>query len=149
MAAANSLRIKSNNVTIEVNDAGECITLPFDDQSFATRALALISGIDPKIKEITERVQAVENAVDIVDGMGISSKQREMIAINQELHEYFAKQIDDVFGPETCRKVFGPIVPHMELISQFFDALGPYFEKYGKERNKKMQKYNAGRRGNV
>ncbi len=53
-------------------------------------------------------------------------------------------------GEGTCRKVFGDIVPSVDLYVDFINQLAPYFEKYGKERQKKlMQKYNPNRRGNV
>ena len=58
-------------------------------------------------------------------------------------------EVDALFGPDTCRKVFGDIVPGIELFDDFFTQLMPYFEEYGKERAAKLNKYNAARTGNV
>ena len=63
---------------------------------------------------------------------------------------FFKERVDGLLGEGTCRKVFGDIVPSVDLYVDFINQLAPYFEKYGKERQKKlMQKYNPNRRGNV
>ena len=57
--------------------------------------------------------------------------------------------IDKVFGEGTCRKVYGDILPSVEMHMQFFDALRPYFEEEAKRRQEKMNKYSARRMGDA
>lgn len=149
MTAKNSLRIKSDNIVIEVNDQGETITLPFGDQAFPNRVFELIAGFEQKKNEIAEKTKEIEEQQDIVDSLGFSQRQKDMVDMNLQLHEYFKFKTDEVFGAETCRKVFGDIVPSLDAFARFFDALSPYFEKHAKQRNEKLGKYNAGRTGNV
>ena len=57
--------------------------------------------------------------------------------------------IDEVFGAETCKKVFGDITPNPFMIADFFDQIGPIAEKYANGRTKELyEKYNRSRKGN-
>jgi len=145
MAAISKLRIDTGAVKIEVNDKGECIVLPFGDQSFPTRFFNLIDSFQSREDEYKKRAEDIDNG-----DLSELEKARAGVSLNLEIHEKLRAEIDAIFGPETCRKVFGDIVPSIELYAAFFEALTPYFEKYGRERQKQMAaKYNAGRKGNV
>ena len=57
------------------------------------------------------------------------------------------RKVDALFGPDTCRKVFGNIVPGTDLLIQFFEALTPYFEEHARAQQEKLGKYSAERTG--
>lgn len=56
---------------------------------------------------------------------------------------------DAVFGEGECANIFGEPLPSLEMQIEFFDALFPYFAEEGKRRQRRMNKYNAGRNGNA
>ena len=116
------IRVNTGVKRIEVNDAGEYIELNFADQSMAIRFY--------EVKKDNDNI-------------------RKTIEINNDLHKYIMNEVDACFGPDTCRKVFGNIVPGADLFEDFFNQLLPYFEKGAEERKAKMAKYNADRTGNV
>jgi hypothetical protein len=94
--------------------------------------------------------EAIRALPDEADAYGISANQREMLTILETAHVYLKDQIDSVFGADTCRKVFGDIVPSLDHVALFIEALNPYFDQYAKDRHKAVKgKYNAGRKGNV
>ncbi len=142
--ATNTFRINTGAVKIEVNDEGEFITLPFGDQSFPSRFFALIEDFNSREAEFKGKAENIEKT-----DQAELEKAASNVALNLEIHQYFKTEIDKVFGAETCRKVFGDIVPSVELYAEFFDRLKPYFDKFNKERTQKMKKYSPKRTGNV
>lgn len=144
--AVDSIRVNTGAKRIEVNDDGEYITLNFGDQTFPTRYFAMLDDFQAREPEFTKQAQEIDKREYPSD----IDKSRAIAAFNLEMHEYFRDKIDGLFGAETCRKVFGDIVPGIELYSDFLEQLAPFFDAYGKERSKKISsKYNAARKGNV
>lgn len=140
-----SIRVDTGVKRIEVNDDGETITLNFADQSFPARYFQMVDEFEAKSAEFQKQAQELDEKE-----MSEYEKQRAIADFNLEIHEFFKERIDGLFGPETCRKVFGDIVPAMDLYMDFLNQLAPFFQKYGKERQKKLaQKYNLARKGNV
>ena len=140
----NSIRVNTGAVKIEVNDAGECITLPFGDQQFPARYQKMLESIKEKQAESEARAKKIDESK-----MPKDEKDAAGIALMLEIHQWLRDQVDGLFGEGTCKKVFGDIVPGVELYEDFFMQLKPYFEKHGKERTAKMKKYSAVRTGNV
>ena len=141
-----SIRIDTGAKRIEVNDEGEYITLNFADQSLPTRFFAMADEFQAKEPEYHAKAEAIDANTDLTE----YERMRATAQLNLEFHTYFKEQIDALFGANTCRKVFGDIVPGVELYGDFLTQITPYFEKYGKERAKKLQKkYNPARKGNV
>jgi len=122
-------KIKINNGTkrIEVNDNGDFIELPMRDQSFPTRFFEFID-------KITARYEGVSNAeVDLMSAEEQFRKMNEVAVENM-------KDIDELLGEGTCKKVFGDIVPDDFMIIEFFEQLTPFIHKYGKERRNEIKK---------
>lgn len=132
------LRIQRESIKIDVNDQGEFIELPLDDESFPKRVYALLENFQAKQEELNNQLEEIN---DITDGQAID--------LNEEIHLFFKGEIDRVFGAETCRKVFGDITPSVGLLSQFFEQIEPYFEQFKQKKTAKLSKYSAGRVGNV
>lgn len=139
------IRVNTGAKRIEVNDNGDYITLNFGDHDFPNRFFSMLD----KVQEIAKKAEEKEQEIRSSYADGSMEQQRAIFSFDCELHREIAAQVDGVFGPDTCKKVFGDIVPGIELYDDFFNQLMPYFEQFGKERAQRMSKYSAGRTGNV
>ena len=137
------IRLQRNIKRIEVNDDGEFITLDFDDLNLPYKFYGMIKRFEKDRAEF-----AAELAEKLKNGSA-EENAAELIAAERRLNLYLLDAVDEVFGKGTCRKVYGDILPPVEMHLQFFDALRPYFEDEAKRRQAKMSKYNAGRMGNA
>lgn len=130
------IRIQRNVKHIEVNDNGEFITLDFNDQSLPYRFVQTMKDIYAKQQEFEKKLADGGNMYTVIE-------------LEHEINLYFKEKIDLLFGEDTCRKVYGDILPSIEMHIDLLNQLTPYFEEYTKMRREKMNKYNAGRMGNV
>lgn len=139
------IRVNSGAKRIEVNDNGDYIVLNLNDSSFPDRFFTMLDRVQAKTDQVEQEGKALQERYpqDSVDGM------RALSALYRELYESVAAEVDGLFGPDTCKKVFGDIVPDIELFDEFFTQLKPYIEEFGKERAKRLSKYSAARTGNV
>ncbi len=128
---------------IEVNDEGEFIELNFNDRSFPHRFFGLIESFEKKEKEFLKKAKEIEEKE-----CDTKEKDRAFLELDKEIHCFLMEQVDNVFGEDTCRKVFGDIVPAVECYKDFFEALMPYFKDYAKSVSENT-KYNAKRTGSV
>ena len=132
--ANRSLRVETG-VTIEVNDAGECIVARLDDNSFTDKFYNILD--------------TMEKTGDLLDEASLDGKnEREQLAIVTERIKMVMQDIDNLFGVGACKKVFGDIVPSGYAIADFFDQLVPIFEEYANEKQQKiLSKYSNKRKG--
>ncbi|MDE7362763.1 MAG: hypothetical protein K2N38_12610 [Oscillospiraceae bacterium] len=130
------IRIQRNIKQIEVNDEGECIVLDFNDHSLPYKFLKMLNEIHAKQREFEEKLDAEGSLYSAVE-------------LEYEINLYFKAKIDELFGEGTCRKVYGDVLPSVEMHSDFLTQLTPYFEEYAKQRREKMSRYTAERTGNV
>lgn len=139
------IRVNASIRKIEVNDNGDYITLNFSDQSFPQRFFAMTDLLQAKADEAKKRAEEIESSYppDSLD------RVRAGLALEKEVYDVMVEEIDSLFGPDTCRKVFGDIVPGIELFEDFFNQLIPYFQEYSQERAAKLGKYSPARTGNV
>lgn len=145
-----SIRINSGREQIEVNDEGECIEAYPLDASFRKSFYDLVDWYNQlnerdDVKELRELEQASKGAGATE---AIKKKECEIEAkINEELRE----RIDDIFGDEACRKIFGRKPPNLYTVSFFLDAIKPVMEKYIQKHNDEIskisKKYSKNRKG--
>ena len=144
-----SIRVDTGIKKIEVNDEGETISLNFSDQSFPARYFAMIDEFETQQEIFQKEAEMLDQEYEEKQ-LSDHERFRKVADFNLKVHEFFKDRVDGLFGDGTCRKVFGDIVPSMDLYVDFISQLAPYFEKYGNESQKKlMQKYIPKRRGNV
>lgn len=143
-----SLRINSNIKTIEVNDAGECISIPIGDTTFFERFGNIIKYFEQKKEEIDRQEKELSEKYE---GKPEDDIDRVMDAVRyySELCREVCVQLDKLFGEGCCRKVFAGIeAPGVELIVDFFEQITPLLQKYFNERNQQINaKYNRARKG--
>jgi len=139
------IRVNSGAKRIEVNDDGDYIILNLNDSSFPDRFFTMLDQVKAKTDEIERQEKELQGQYqqDSVDSLRARS------ALYRGLHESVAAEVDGLFGADTCKKVFGDIVPDIELFDDFFTQLIPYIEEFGKERAQRLSKYSAARAGNV
>lgn len=137
------IRIQRNIKRIEVNDNGDVIELDFDDLNLPYAFYGMIKKFE------TDRVRFTKELAEKLKGKSDEETADEYVAAERELNIYMRDAIDKVFGVGTCRKVYGDILPSVEMHLQFFDALRPYFEEEAKRRQAKMSKYSARRMGDA
>ena len=139
------IRVNTGAKKIEVNDDGDCIVLNFSDSSFVDRFFAMYDRIRKRADEAVPQAKEIDAQYQA----GSEDHIRAGAALYRNLHEDIAGEIDGFFGPDTCKKVFGDIVPGIEHYDDFFQQLMPYFKEFGEERAVRMSKYSAARMGNV
>ncbi len=135
------IRITRNIKRIEVNDNGEFITLDFDDLNLPYRYYGMLKRLEKDRVKFAQELQE-----KLRDKTGMDSAD-ELVNAERDLNIYFRDAIDEVFGEGTCRKVYGDILPSIDMHLQFFDAIRPYFEEEAQRRRQKMSKYSAKRSG--
>ena len=139
------IRVSTGAKRIEVNDDGDYIVLDFSDNSFPDRFFGMID----RVQELANEAAPKEKEIEAEHEKGSDGYMRATAALLRKVHEDIMSEVDGLFGAGTCKKVFGDIVPGIELYDDFFTQLMPYFEEAGKERVQRMSKYSANRTGNV
>lgn len=137
------IRIQRNVKRIEVNDNGDILELDFDDLNLPYNFYAMIKKFE------TDRAKFTEELAAKLKGKSSDEISDELVDAERELNIYMRDAIDKVFGEGTCRKVYGDILPSVEMHLQFFDALRPFFDEELKRRQEKMNKYSARRMGDA
>lgn len=142
-----SLRADSGIRVIEVNDSGECISIPVGDASFFERFSNIIKGFSEKQAGYEKRAQELsEKYKDHPDG---TDAIFDGVQLYSEMCRETCVELDRLFGEGCCRKVFpGVESPGIELITDFLEKLAPFMNKYAQERSEKISlRYSRGRKG--
>lgn len=145
-----SFRIDSGVKRIEVNDAGEYITIDLKNNDYFERFRQFLKWLDRKQEEVTRKAKELEEKHP---RSGEERGDIDAIAAYMELQKEtcddISKQLDSLFGDGCMRKVFPDVSsPAIDLIWDFLEAVMPYLEKYAKERNESINlRYNRNRKG--
>lgn len=144
------LRIDNGSKKIEVNDAGEYIEFSVVNSEFFRAFFDLLQWFDEQEnrKEIKEMEEQSDKVVS-EDGNEINYEAaNSVIDIREKISKEACEKIDNIFGAEASRKIFGSVVPDMYMIADFFEQIAPLIEKYSKERNQSInKKYSKDRKG--
>lgn len=134
MENISKIRVKTG-IVIEVNDNGETILIDAENQMFLEKFYDLIEQLDDlKAKAEEESKNPMEYREFLKWNMGETRKVME--------------KIDELFGENACKKIFGDIVPSVYALADFFIQLLPCTEQYANERQKRISsKYNRDRKG--
>lgn len=145
-----SLRIDNGLKKIEVNDAGEYIEFSVVDSGFFRAFFELLQWFDEQ--EARKEIKEMEEQGDKVvsdDGNKINyDAANSVLDIREKISKEACEKIDNIFGAESSRKIFGSITPDMYMVADFFEQITPFIEKYAKERNQSInKKYSKSRKG--
>lgn len=130
------LRIDTGVRKIEVNDNGDYIMLQVADQSIPAKLKKFVKAVEAKAAKLAELTDSEADVEAVVEHA-------------YELDVFAKASIDDIFGDGTCKKVFGDIVPPIEMYIEFIEAITPYFQEYALNRAKKLSKYSPNRMGSA
>lgn len=123
----------NTGVTIEVNDNGDTIVARIDDTLFIDQFHMFLD----KVEEVSREIELLNTEND-----------REALKIITEKTKILMSVIDDMFGEDACKKIFGNIVPSGFAIAEFVEQLVPIFDNYTNTRQKKISdKYSRNRKG--
>lgn len=132
----NSIRINSGVKRVEVNDNGDFITLR-SDMDFINK----VKNLSTKFIELGDKIS--EEREDMADA--------EQFDLIYEVHKEMHDDIDEVFGKDTCKKVFGDgvddVIPTADIVLEFIYAIMPYITELMQEKAKETPKYSAKRVG--
>ena len=130
----NSIRVNSG-IVIEVNDKGDTITLNAEDQNFIDRFMELNEKLEASVKRMRNPELQGKN-------------DREQLHVLMDNTKEIMDGIDELFGENACKKIFGDIIPNPYLIADLFEQLTPIAKQYMGERKKKIaEKYSGNRKG--
>lgn len=137
-----AIMLQRGEKRIKVNEAGEYITLNFDDQSFVPRLLNLMQ----EVEQMAEDGAAKEAEIAAMPTKTEKEHFAQLAAkadYDLQVCRVLMAKIDAAFADAVCRKVFGNIVPSVALIGEFFAQLKGVIIKLGEEREKNspMWKY--------
>ena len=90
--------------------------------------------LDEKYKDVKE-----SDAIESSDSP-VFQKRMEVVHRLARLYEDTGAQLDAIFGPHTCDKVFGAdVTPDEAMVSDFLDQLTPIMQKIADERGEKIR----------
>lgn len=146
------LRIDTGVKKIEVNDAGECITVNMADNAFFTRFRDFLNRLEEEQLDIDRKVKEFSAKYpdsDKEDEENNTNMLFDMMDTYKEVCDWTCAELDKLFGAGCCRKVFPDLEsPGMDLIGDFLEAVTPILQKFANERNEKINlRYNRNRKG--
>lgn len=125
----------NRGIEIGVNDNGDSIFIDAENMEWVR-----------KYDELIENTTAIADRLDAVDSKNMTDVEQLDVVI-EAMREIMA-EIDKMFGENTCKKVFGDIVPMPTAVVEFFDLLSPIIEKYATAKRERIEKkYSTNRRG--
>jgi len=136
----NRINVASEAVQITVNDAGDTITLNVQDQRFMHTVTALVS-------EFTENAQTYKAKCEEIAAMPHDTNEEKfaqltaVAAVSNEICSMLKEKVDNVFGTDTCKKVFGDIVPSIDAFADFFNQLSVIIGERCSFRMEKLRQY--------
>lgn len=130
------LNLNRKVIRIEVNDDGDYIELNFGDADLPNRFMQLYSNLQTRLEKLKEDAAALEG----------DDKIKEQLEYYSTAHREIMADIDNLLGEGTCKKVFGDIVPDVDLVRELFEQLIPIINKYSAKFSP-AQKYSAQRQG--
>lgn len=142
------LQIQKGIKEIEVNDKGECIYIPTNDNSFYHRFCSFLNWIEQKQKELEKEERKAVKATPEADEPDID-EIRDGLTMQIKICDEICSELDKLFGEGCCRKVFAGVEsPDILLICDFLEQISPILQKLFEERGKRLiSKYNRNRKG--
>ena len=119
-----SIRINNGVKVIEVNDAGD---------SFVKGFYGLLNDIKTRAEAISAKKADIAETID------------DVVKFDEEVRD----KTDALIGEDTCKKVFGDVLPSSDMFIELFTKLLPFIEEHTNKRVANMNKYSAERVGSV
>lgn len=126
------IRIQSSEeITIEVNDKGDTISLDPLDLDFPLRLNKGIKELEKKTDLFKQAIVVIDKREDVQEGNGMTRNQEDKFLKYSEYLTTCGQIIDQIFGEDTCKKVFGG-KKYFGMYEDFINAIEPIIkETYG------------------
>lgn len=132
----NSIRVNRGK-EIDVNDQGETISIRLGDYTLIMRLASLM-------QELSEAAKGIANKARECGGTDIE-RVTAIAEYNLARCTELKDKIDDILGPETCRKVFGDIVPGipemLDFMAQLVEIVRQMMEEEEAASEQRLSKY--------
>ena len=134
-----NIKVDNGIRKICVNDEGEYIEISLADAALFDRFASAIEWFEKKQAEL-----AAYDA-DFKARHGGDEDGDSAVAVTEIAHkraEVFSEccqKLDEVFGNDCCRKVFGNIIPDEDPIADFLEQMKPIMARMAQERGEKLR----------
>lgn len=132
---------------IGVNKEGEYIELSVNDRGLYERFAGLMNWFEIQQEIMDGRGNELAKKYgnepimekDEEGNVNVNTEAvLDVIKTETEFYRECCVKIDEVFGAECCRKVFGNIIPDSDLIGEFFEKITPILQTMSEERGEKI-----------
>lgn len=119
----------NGNKKIEINDSGDYIVIPMGDNSFPKRMIDFSDYAENKYKILYDKeIELKDSGIEKISAM------------RSEIFTDIGNSFDELFGPESCVKVFGNNAPSQDIMIDFMEQIEPLVRRYAEERRSEIEK---------
>ncbi len=143
------LQIDNWTRKIEVNDNGDTIQYSLANSAFYDELISFAQWIQSdELRAQAEEVTKQQENMKKSDGKFDLNAASLASAVELNMSKAACEKIDKMFGENACKKVFGDIIPQMDIIVAFLNAVIPIVKKNAEERSKKINtQFSKSRKG--
>lgn len=143
------LQIDNWTRKIEVNDNGDTIQYSLANSAFYDELISFAQWIQSdELRAQAEEVTRQQENMKKSDGKFDLNVASAASAVELNMSKAACEKIDKMFGENACKKVFGDIIPQMDIIVTFLNAVIPIVKKNAEERSKKINtQFSKSRKG--
>lgn len=136
------IRANTGTVDIEVNDNGDKISFSISDNNFLKQLSDFFEwffGAKDEVEKLESKKESDANELEDF---------KLLVAAQEELSRQTMNKFDELFGENTCRKIFGEISPTFVCVVDVILQLADEIERIAKEHNQYFtNRYSRSRKG--
>ncbi len=136
------IRANTGTVDIEVNDNGDKISFSISDNDFLKQLSDFFEwffGAKEEVKKLESKKESEQNEFN---------EFKSLVAAQEELSGRTMAELDELFGENTCKKIFGEISPTFVCVVDIVMQLSEEIERIAKEHNQYFaNRYSRNRKG--
>ncbi len=141
-----SLRVSNGIKRIEVNDDGEYIEFSVTSGKFLDGFFTTLEWLESK--EVQDRIDRMDEESKLIASTDDNKGIKAIMELHTQICVEAMQKIDDIFGVNASKKIFCGTIPDIFAITDFFEKITPFIEKYAEERGKNIsKKYSTRRKG--
>ncbi len=143
------LQIENWTRQIKVNENGDTIQYSLANSAFYDELISFAQWIQSdELRAQAEEVTRQQENMKKSDGKFDLNAASLASAVELNMSKAACEKIDKMFGENACKKVFGDIIPQMDIIVAFLNAVIPIVKKNAEERSKKINtQFSKSRKG--
>jgi hypothetical protein len=142
------IKLDSGRISLAIETDGAVtgeISFNPKDTAFVERFYSAYLKLQEKQSEYESRANEIDELLKKSDGNGVPEDFKKIVDFSHEVCQNIYTIIDEVFGADTSKLVFGESF-NFEMIRQFFDGITPYIQK---ARSEKINRYTNKQTGKV